>query len=88
MSYATARAQIVSVLTALAPTIGGLSVNKSFVHDPKGSESRPGAPGRRFWLAVGEGGSWSPSPQWTRRSVTLQLVVEYPPTPAQTGEPG
>lgn len=88
MSYTTARAQIVSILTGLTPVVvvGGLGVAPKFSHDPKGTETRPGAPGRRFWLATGEGGSWSPSPQWTRRSVTLQLVVEYPPTPAQTDE--
>lgn len=86
MSYQTARAKIVDIITGLTPVLQGLGVGDRFSHDDKGTETRLGGPGRRFWLQVVEGGSFSPSPQWDRRTVTAQLVVEYPPTPAQTDE--
>lgn len=86
MSYATARARVVAVIEALRPTVQGFGLDQGFRHDDKGSAPKLGGPGRRFWMQVLDGGTWAPSPGFSRRTVGLSIIVEYPPLVAQTDD--
>jgi hypothetical protein len=87
MTYATAKKRVVTIIEETTPVAAGNALGTKFVHDVKGSEEKTGAPGRRFWLRVIDGGSVAPSSSFsTRRRCTLALVVEYPALIAQTSD--
>lgn len=84
MSFATARAQIVSLVTDVVPTDDRLyGQGCRFVHDPEGRSGRV-APSRTFWLEAntdGDGGVTGPyTPDLAgqpRLSFALTLTVFY-----------
>jgi hypothetical protein len=78
MSYAIARAQLVSIVEATAPTTLLLGLGDKFRHDARGDDAQPVGGRRRFWLRAVQGFRRGPSRlQVNEGMYDVELVVEY-----------
>ena len=78
MAYADARAQLVSIVEAVAPTTKVLGLGDTFRHDPRGDDMQPVGGRRRFWLRATTLARRGPFRLQANEAIyELELVVEY-----------
>ena len=85
MTWALARAQVVSIIEGVAPVVRVRGLAPSFREDPTGSDAAAVGSSRRFWIRSTSGAPEDVTqPLASRWRVLCDLVVEYPDDVAST----
>lgn len=78
MSYAVARAQLVTIVEGVAPTTKLLGLGDTFRHDSRGDDAQPVGGRRRFWFRCVQAFRRGPARlQANEGMYDVELVVEY-----------
>lgn len=78
MSYAVARARLITIIEGASPSSKERGLGDKFKHDPAGGGDQPVSAQRRFWIEAGPARRWGPAQTVANViSYDVAVVVEY-----------